>query len=100
MAQNRGEILLKASEDTRMLIRQAHPLIKRKLRDAFKMILNDPYCGKALKDELTGIRSLRVGRIRIIYITVEKNTIEIVTIGPRKTIYEDTYKLLSRTRNR
>ncbi len=60
------------------------------------MILNDPRCGKSLREELKGLNSFRIGNIRIIYSAKKKDIIEIITIGPRKDIYEETYKLISR----
>ncbi len=60
-----------------------------------KTILADPSSGKALKDELAGLRSFRVGSFRIIYRAI-RNVIEIVAIGPRERIYEETYRLLKR----
>lgn len=62
-----------------------------------KTILSDPSSGKALKDELAGLRSFGVGSFRIIY-RVIRNVIEIVAIGPRERIYEETYRLLKRER--
>ena len=47
-------------------IRALHPDIKKKIKHALKAIINDPYTGKALKDELKGLRSFRVKRFRII----------------------------------
>jgi len=64
------------------------------------MILADPHSGKALKEELSGLRSFRVGRFRIIYRIAAGKEIEIVTIGPRESIYRETYLLLRKdTRN-
>lgn len=96
MAARKKEVLLKMSDDTKKLIRHSHPQLKRKLRDALRMIIDDPLCGKALKEELIGLRSLRVGRIRVIYSIVEDSIIEVITIGPRKTIYEETFKIISK----
>lgn len=95
MAARIKETKLKVSNDIKELIRRTHPQLKGKLREALRMIINDPNCGKALKEELSGLRSLRIGKIRIIYALGENNTIEIITIGPRKTIYEETFKLIS-----
>lgn len=81
-----------------MLVRGLHPELKRKTNASLRTILADPASGKALKDELAGLRSFRVGSIRIIY-RVMRNIVEIVAIGPRERIYEDTYRLLKR-RNR
>ncbi len=87
---------LKLSDESAQLIRHSHPQLKRKLRNGLRMIAEDPNCGKALREEQKGLFSFRIGRIRIIYKTGDKNIMEIVTIGPRKTIYEETFRLLSR----
>jgi mRNA interferase RelE/StbE len=85
---------LKVAEDMRQLIRHAHPDLKRRIRAALHVILHDPSAGKALVEDLAGLHSFRIGRIRIIYRVVSDQTIEIVTIGPRKTVYEETFSLL------
>jgi mRNA interferase RelE/StbE len=77
------------------LVRRMHPDLKRKTRASMKTILADPSSGKALKDELAGLRSFRVGTFRVIY-RVMRNVVEIVAIGPRERIYEETYRLLKR----
>jgi mRNA interferase RelE/StbE len=79
------------------LVRGMHPALKRKTKASLKTILADPSVGKALKDELAGMRSFKVGTFRIIY-RVIRNVIEIVAIGPRGRIYEETYRLLKRER--
>ena len=79
---------LKVPADVRNVIRRLHPELKRKVRAALAEILNDPACGKALKEELEGYWSLRMGRIRIIYRPVVES-VEIVAIGPRETIYQE-----------
>ena len=78
-----------------MLVRGMHPDLKRKTRASLKAILDDSTSGKALKNELDGLRSFKVGTFRIIY-RVMKNTIEIIAIGPRERIYEETYRLLKK----
>ena len=81
-------------DDVAALVRTLHPRIKRKVRSSLQYILSDPYSGKALIDELKGLRSFRVGRFRIIYRITDKKEIEIIAIGPRERIYEDTYRIL------
>jgi mRNA interferase RelE/StbE len=76
-------------------IRGLHPHLKRKIRASLKILLSDPAAGKALKEELQGLLSLRVSRFRIIY-RVKKSTIEIVAIGPRRRIYEETLLLVKK----
>jgi len=72
-----------------------HPELKRKVRAVLETILLDPDHGKALRGELLGLRSVRVGRLRVIY-RVRRAVIDLVAIGPRRTIYEETARLLRR----
>ncbi len=79
------------------LLRKLHPEIKKHIRHALELIIADPYRGKSLKDDLEGIRSLRVKRYRFIYRVIpELKQIEIITVGPRKNIYEKTFRIISR----
>ena len=84
------------------LIRGLHPQIKRKLRAALADIMADPHAGKALKDDLAGLWSFRVGKFRIIYRINDRpatdRCIELVACGPRERIYEETYRLVARGR--
>ena len=70
-------------------------MLERKVRASMDMILLDPDKGKALKGELAGLGSLRVSNFRIIY-RMSKKYIEIVAIGPRRKIYEETFFILKR----
>lgn len=87
---------IRLSNELLDLIRTLHPHIKKRVRAAFGMLMESPQSGKSLKKELEGLRSLRIGRIRIIYRIAEKGDIEIINIGPRNTIYRETYRLMSR----
>ena len=87
---------LKVPHDVGALIRNLHPILKKRVRAGMEEILKDPHCGKALKDELAGLRSLRIRRLRIIYRLSQKDRVSIVAIGPRKNIYEETFRILSR----
>ncbi len=84
---------LRVEDDAAELIRSLHPELKRKIKAALQMVLNAPHASKALRDELAGLRSFRVGNFRIVY-RVKKEIIEIAALGPRKTIYEATLRLL------
>jgi len=78
------------------LVRGLHPDLKRKVRAALDQILEDPSVGKALKEEMAGLRSYRVGRIRVIYRSAAGDVIELVAVGPRNTIYEETLRLVKK----
>jgi len=87
---------LRVPDDIAALIRSLHPDLKRKIRGSLRAILSEPYAGKALRDKLSGLRSFRVSRFRIIYRISKKQQIEVVTIGPRNRIYEETFRIISK----
>ena len=78
------------------LVRSLHPELKRKVRAGLDLIRTDPEIGKELRDELAGLRSLRVGPLRIVYRVAARRLIDLVAIGPRRTIYQETLRLLRR----
>ena len=77
-------------------IRGLHPELKRKIKESLKIITKEPESGKPLKDELEGLRSIRVSRFRIIYQIESPKVIQIFAIGPRSSIYEETYRLIKK----
>jgi mRNA interferase RelE/StbE len=79
---------LRVSGEVASLIRGLHPDLTRRVRSALGGILADPAVGKALRDELAGLRSCRVGRFRIIY--------RVAGSVPRATIYEETWQRVRR----
>jgi len=72
--------------------------LKRKVRAALDEILRDPTAGKTLGAELSGLRSFRVGRMRIIYREAAPH-VELIALGPRRQIYADTLRLLKQEQN-
>jgi mRNA interferase RelE/StbE len=98
------------SDEVRDLIRHLHPDLKQKVRVALSEIIENPSCGKPLGsgvaikregfwgtscEELQGMRSFRVSKFRIIYRSVS-NVIEVIALGPRRSIYEETLRLIRR----
>jgi mRNA interferase RelE/StbE len=75
-----------------------HPVLKKRIKLAFNKILKDPYSGKALKEELDGLRSFRIKRFRIIYKVSLKKVISIIALGPRKYIYEETFRIIKKNK--
>jgi len=86
---------IRVPDEVADLIRGMHPDMKKKVRASLDMILTDPQKGKALKEELGGLHSFRVGNFRIVYQITRKH-VEIVALGPRQKIYEETYLILKR----
>jgi mRNA-degrading endonuclease RelE of RelBE toxin-antitoxin system len=77
-------------------IRTLHPQIKKRIHAGLEDLRIDQAGGKALRDELEGYRSLRVGRLRIVYRVNARKEIEVVAVGPRRTIYEEAARLLAK----
>jgi mRNA interferase RelE/StbE len=87
---------LRVPDEVVALIRGCHPQLKRKIRAGLRQIVTEPESGKSLKDELEGLRSYRISRFRIIYRISSKQIIDVVAIGPRKNIYEETYRIIKK----
>lgn len=75
------------SDALRDFIRHLPPNLKRKVKDGLREIAGNPASGKALRDELAGLRSYRIGNCRIIY-QADERAITLITVGPRKTVYQ------------
>ena len=89
---------LRLSDHLVQLIRGLHPDIKGRILGSLKTLTNDPHAGKGLKDEMEELRSLKIKRLRIIYRLATPEEIQIVAIGPREQIYEETYRLICKER--
>jgi mRNA interferase RelE/StbE len=83
-------------KDIRELIRTMHPSLKKKVKASLKIILSELSSGKALMDELSGLRSFRISSFRIIYRIKEPRQIELVAVGPRERIYEETFRIIQK----
>ena len=92
-----SRLKVRMAEKLARLIRGMHPGLKKKVGRSLETILADPASGKALRDDLGGLRSFKVGRLRVVY-RVSRTEIQIVAVGPRTSIYEETSRLVKRER--
>ncbi len=84
---------LSFAQEAKIRIRHLHPTVKKEIRLALEELKQNPWEGKILQRELTGFLSLRVKQYRILYqFDEEKGHINILTVGVRKTIYEEFSK--------
>ena len=74
-------------DDLSDLVRYLTPELKKKIRAVLDKICNEPLAGKALQEELQGLRSYKIGKIRVIY-RLKSSSIVLVAVGPRETIYQ------------
>jgi mRNA interferase RelE/StbE len=86
---------LRIPNEVARLIGGLHPELKRRVRSALGEIVDDPAVGKPLREELAGLHSFRVGRFRIIY-RITEAAIEVVAVGPRSSIYQETWRRVRR----
>ena len=87
---------LRVSDEIAALIIGCHPQLKRKIKAGLRQILIEPESGNSLKEDLKGLRNYRINRFRIIYRVSPKQAIDIVAVGPRKTIYLETYRIIKK----
>jgi len=80
----------------RDLIRHLPPELKARVKAALRSIADDPHRAKELRDELAGVRSYRIGRVRLIY-RIVGSMVQIVALGPRADIYERAAAELSKS---
>jgi mRNA interferase RelE/StbE len=83
-------------KDVEELIKTMAPSLKKKVKASLKIILSEPYSGKALMEELSGLRSFRISSFRIIYRIKGHDQIELVAIGPRERIYQETFRIIQK----
>ncbi len=55
--------ILRMPEEIAALIRGMHPELKKKIKAGLKAIMEAPHPGKILRDELAGLRSMRVSKL-------------------------------------
>lgn len=68
-------------------IRKLDPAVRKRIRDTLQKLSEDPERGKQLRLGLTGLRSWRTGRYRIIYHLIESRIeILVVAIGHRRGV--------------
>ena len=76
------------------LLSRFHPESKKLIKEAIKELRQDPYSGGNLQEELSGFKSYKSKRYRILYrFNEEENVIEIYYVGHRRDVY-DQFRLL------
>ncbi len=78
------------------LLSKLHPESKKLIKSALNELRKDPYSGHDLQSELSGFKSLKIKRYRIIYrINEHELGVSVYHIGHRKDVYEQFRKLLN-----
>jgi mRNA interferase RelE/StbE len=75
-------------------ISRLHPDNKKIIREALDDLRKAPYSGDELQDDLSGFKSYKPRRFRILYTIDEGNTlINVFYVGHRRDVY-DQFRLL------
>ena len=83
-------------ESSRIIAHLA-PEVKRLIRSSIDELTSEPSKGDELQMELSGFRSLKLKRYRIIYkVNDADSSIDIYYVGPRKDVYNNFRKLLEK----
>jgi mRNA interferase RelE/StbE len=78
------------------LFSKLHPENKKLIKSALQELRQTPYSGHDLQEELSGFKSYRTKRFRILYkVNDEEHIVEVYYIGHRKDIYEQFRRLLN-----
>ena len=78
------------------LFSKLHPENKILSKAALQQLLGKPGSGHDLQEELSGFKSYRTKRYRILYkVNEEEQAIEVYYIGHRKDVYEQFRRLLN-----
>jgi mRNA interferase RelE/StbE len=92
---------IKFTPEAARLSSKFHPENKKLIKTALKKLQQDPNLGEDLQEELSGFKSYKINRYRILYnINEEGNAIQIYYIGYRKDVYEQFRLLLSKLQNK
>lgn len=72
------------------IIRHLPPEIKHGVKQALRVLSDDPEAGEPLRRELAGLWKYRIRRYRVIY-TIDRSLrpLRVVAVGQRQRIYED-----------
>ncbi len=88
---------MRFTREASRLLTKIHPENKRMIGDSLNGLRENPYIGHQLRGELSGFRSLKVKRYRVVYnIREDENVIDVLYVGHRREVYEQFRLLLAK----
>ena len=91
-----NDLRLKFTPEASRLIAKLHPVGKKLIKSGLDELRQNPFMGDDLQQELSGFRSLKIKRYRILYAIDEKGkVIQVYYVGHRRDVYEQFRDLLS-----
>ena len=87
---------IRFTHEAARLLSKLHPENKRLIKAALQELRQSPYSGDELQQELSGLKSYKIKRYRVLYDVNEKEkVIQIYYIGHRRDVYEQFRVLLT-----
>jgi mRNA-degrading endonuclease RelE of RelBE toxin-antitoxin system len=87
---------VKLTPEAGALLTKFHPENKKQIKAAIKELRQGPDAGGDLQEQLSGFKSFKSKRYRIIYkLNEDENAIEIFYIGHRRDVYDQFRRLLT-----
>ena len=91
------EYQIKFTPESARILSKLHPENKKQIKASLKVLRQNPNMGSELQEELSGFKSYKLKRYRILYkIDEEQNCIRIYHIGHRSDVYEQFKILLNK----
>ena len=88
---------IKLTPESARVLSKFHPENKKQIKASLKILRQDPNTGTDLQEELSGFKSYKFKRYRILYkIDEENNCIRVYHIGHRSDVYEQFKVLLNK----
>ena len=87
---------IRFTPESARILSKLHPENKKLIKAALDELSDKPYIGSVLQNELSGFRSYKVKRYRIVYnVCEEENVIQLYFVGHRTDVYEQFRRLLN-----
>ena len=87
---------LKFTPEAARLIAKLHPEGKKLIKSGLDELRQNPFMGDDLEQELSGFKSLKIKRYRVLYaIDEEGKVIQVYYVGHRRNVYEQFRDILS-----
>ena len=90
------EIRFKFTPEAARLLAKLHPEGKKLIKLGLDELRQNPFLGDDLQQELSGFKSYKIKRYRVLYaVDEEEKVIQVYYVGHRRDVYEQFRDLLS-----
>ncbi len=90
------DIRLTFTPEAAKLLSRLHPESKKFIKEGLTELRQNPHLGDDLQQELSGFKSYKIRRYRILYdLNEEEGVIQVYYVGHRRDVYEQFRDLLS-----